>query len=238
MVYVGIHVKRIAGDFRETLESKAELYPATWAAFQVLEKAIAEELPCDRPKRKQGCSGKSRRCVLSKAEQIRRLQHQVKYIRRTRQAAQAKLRDAGQGKEDGQAQWMRVPWLVRVCLAQPLTSCRALAQAHSDFIGSSGGRKGVGCSRFAVTRIEDAFAQVCKEENAKEIRRAVERMKAEADASGQRALQKAAAVAQAAVLWNNAGATSSGQTRDRIGRVLYVAAHPRRSKIAIENLRR
>ena len=45
MVYVGIHVKRIAVDLRETLESKAEIYPATWAAFQVLEKAIAEEMP-------------------------------------------------------------------------------------------------------------------------------------------------------------------------------------------------
>ena len=206
MVFVGIHVKRIAGDFRETLESKTELYPATWAAFQVLEKAIAEELPCDRPKRKRGCSGKSRRSVLSKAEQIRRLQHQVQYIRRTRQAAQAKLRDAAQGKEDGQVQWMRVPWLVRVCLAQPLTSCRALAQAHSDFIGSSGGRKGVGCSRTTISRIKDAFAEVCKEENANEIRRAVSRTKAEADAAGQRALQKAAAVAQAAILRNNEGA--------------------------------
>ena len=98
MVYVGIHVKRIASDFRKTLESKAELYPATWAAFQVLEKAIAEELPADRPKRKQGCSGKSRRCVLSKAEQIRRLQYQVRYTRRARKSAESKLKEAAQGK--------------------------------------------------------------------------------------------------------------------------------------------
>ena len=203
MVYVGIHVKRIVSDLRETLEIHAELYPVTWAAFHGLEKAIAEEFPGDRPKRKQG---KVRRCVMSKAEQIKRLQHQVAYIRRRRKAAQTKLQDAAQGKEDGQAQWMRVPWLVRVCLAQPLTSCRALAQAHSDFIGSSGGRKGVGCSRFTITRIKDAFVEVCKEENAKAIRRAVSRKKAEADASGQRALQQAAAVAQAAVLWNTAGA--------------------------------
>ena len=69
MVYVGIHVKWIAMDLRETLQGKAELYPATWAAFQVLEKAIAEEMPADRPKRKQGYEGKPRRCVWSKAEQ-------------------------------------------------------------------------------------------------------------------------------------------------------------------------
>ena len=174
MVYVGIHVKRIVSDLRETLEIHAELYPVTWAAFHGLEKAIAEEFPGDRPKRKQG---KVRRCVLSKAEQIKRLQHQVAYIRRRRKAAQAKLQDAAQGKEDGYAQWLRVPWLVRVCLAQPLTSCRALAQAHSDFIGSSGGRKGKGCSRFTITRIKDAFVEVCKEENAKAIRRAVSRKK-------------------------------------------------------------
>ena len=89
---------------------------------------------------------------------------------------------------------------------QPLTSCRALAQAHSDLIGSSGGRQGVGCSRTTISRIKDAFAEVCKEENANEIRRAVSRTKAEADAAGQRALQKAAAVAQAAILRNNEGA--------------------------------
>ena len=83
---------------------------------------------------------------------------------------------------------------------------QSLAQAHSDFIGSSGGRKGVGCSRFTITRIKDAFVEVCKEENAKAIRRAVSRKKTQADASGQRALQQAAAVAQAAVLWNTAGA--------------------------------
>jgi len=61
--------------------SKVELYPATWAAFQVLEKAIAEEIPADRPKRKPGQEGKPRRCVLSKAEQIRRLQYQLAYNR-------------------------------------------------------------------------------------------------------------------------------------------------------------
>ena len=214
VVYVGAHVRRIASDLRETLESKAELYPATWAAFQAREKAIAEEILVGQPKRKQGFEGKPRRCTLSKAEQIRRLQYRLAYNRRGRKAAEAKINDAAQGKEDGKVQWMRVPWLVRVCLAHPLTSCRALAQAHSDFIGSSGGRKGVGCSRFTITRIKDAFAEVCKEENANEIRRAVERMKAEADALGQRALQKAAAVAQAAVLWNNAGAAVAAATQE------------------------
>ena len=101
MVYVGIHVKRIAADLRETLESKAELYPATWAAFQVLEKAIAEEMATDRPKRKQGYEGKPRRCVWSKAEQTKRLQHQLYYTRRTRKVAEAKIKDAAQGKEEG-----------------------------------------------------------------------------------------------------------------------------------------
>jgi len=206
MVYVGIHVKRIAVDLRETLENKAEIFPQTWAAVIALETAIAEEMPSHRPKRKQqGYEGTPRRCVLNKAQQIKRLQCQVRYIRLTRKAAEAKIKRAAQGKEEGKVQWMRVPWLVRVCLAQPLASCRALAQAHSDFIGSGGGRKGVGCSRFTITRIKDAFAEVCKEENAKEIWRAVERMKAEAVASGQRAFQKAAAVAEVAVLWNNAG---------------------------------
>ena len=81
MVGVGVHVKRIASDLRETLESKAELYPATWAVFQVLENAIAEEIPADRPKRKPGQEGKPRRCVLSKAEQIRRFQYQLAYNR-------------------------------------------------------------------------------------------------------------------------------------------------------------
>jgi len=33
---------------------------ATWAAFQVLEKAIAEEIPADRPKRKPGQEGRAR----------------------------------------------------------------------------------------------------------------------------------------------------------------------------------
>ena len=166
MVYLGIHVRRNALDLRETLEGKAELYPATWAAFLVLEKAIAEEIPADRPKRKRG-QGKPRRCTLTKAELIRRLQHQLAYTRLARRRAEAKLKDAAQGKEEGKVQWMRVPWLVRVCLAQPLTSSRALAQARSDFIGSSGGRKGVGCSRFTISRITDSFAEVCKEENAK-----------------------------------------------------------------------
>ena len=43
MVYLGIHVKRIAVDLRETLENKAEIFPQTWAAFIALETAIAEE---------------------------------------------------------------------------------------------------------------------------------------------------------------------------------------------------
>ena len=33
------------GGRRKTGESKAEVYSATWAAFQVLEEAIAEEMP-------------------------------------------------------------------------------------------------------------------------------------------------------------------------------------------------
>ena len=65
------------------------------------------------------------------------------------------------------------------------------------------------------------------EENAKEIRRAVERMKAEADASAQGALQKAAAVAQATVLWNNAGAAvaAARQGIARVGREQHGAEH-------------
>jgi hypothetical protein len=143
--------------------------------------------------------------VWSKAEHIKRLQYQLRYLRHVHKGALDKIKYAAQGKEEGKVQWMAVPWLVRVCLAQPLTSCRALAQAHSDFIGSGGGRKGAGCSRFTITRIKDAFVEVCKEENAREIRRAVARVKAEADVSVQLSLKNAAAVAQAAVLWNDAG---------------------------------
>ena len=33
------------GGRRKTDESKAEVYSATWVAFQVLEEAIAEEMP-------------------------------------------------------------------------------------------------------------------------------------------------------------------------------------------------
>ena len=208
MVHLGIHVRRNVLDLRETLEGKAELYPGTWAALLVLETAIAEEIPGNGQKRKH-LGGNPRRCTLTKAELIRRLQYQVRYTRLTRKRAEAKLKDAAQGKEEGKVQWMRVRWLVRVCLAQPLTSSRALAQAHSDLIGSSGGRKGVGCSRDTISRIKDAFAEVCKEENAKEIWRATQSMKAEADASEQRALQKKAAIAQAAVVWNNAGAAAA-----------------------------
>ena len=87
-------VKRIAADLRETLESKAELYPAVWAACQVLEKAIAEEMPAGRPKRKHGYEDKPRRCVWSQTEQIKRLQHQLAYTRRTRKAAEADERRA------------------------------------------------------------------------------------------------------------------------------------------------
>ena len=114
MVYVGLHVKRIAADLGETLESQAEIFPATWAAVLDVEKAIAEEMPAQPPKRKQGYEGKPRRCVWSKAEQIKRLQYQARYIRRTRKVAEAKIKDAARGKEEGKVQWMRVPWLVRV----------------------------------------------------------------------------------------------------------------------------
>jgi hypothetical protein len=219
------------------LESKAELYPATWAAFQVLEKAIAEEMPADRPKRKQGYEGKPRRCVWSKAEQIKRLQYQARYIRRTRKAAEADIKDAAQGKEEGKVQWMRVPWLVRVCLAQPLTSCRALARAHSDFIGSGGGRKGVGCSRFAITRIKDAFAEVCKKENAKEIWRTGREDESGGGGFGAACFAEGGGCRRGCCFVEQRTCIrSSCQTRDRLGRVCYVASHPRRSKIAIENL--
>ena len=134
----------IARNLRETLQNKAQVFPATWEAFENLEKAIAEEMPDCRPKRKQGYEGKPRRCVWSKAEHIKRLQYQLRYLRHVHKAALDKIKYAAQGKEEGKVQWMAVPWLVRVCLAQPLTSCRALAQAHLDFIGSGGGRKGYG----------------------------------------------------------------------------------------------
>ena len=62
-------------------------------------------------------------CV-SKTEQIKRLQHQLAYTHRARKVAEAKIKDAAQGKESGKVQWMRMPCLVRACLAQPRTSCR------------------------------------------------------------------------------------------------------------------
>ena len=40
MVDVGVHVKRIASDLRETLESKAELYSATWEHFSADPKPV------------------------------------------------------------------------------------------------------------------------------------------------------------------------------------------------------
>ena len=107
-------------------------------------------MPDCRPKRKQGYEGKPRRCVWSKAEHIKRLQYQLRYLRHVHKAALDKIKYAAQGKEEGKVQWMAVLWLVRVCLAQPLTSCRALAQAHLDFIGSGGGRKGCGARASAV----------------------------------------------------------------------------------------
>ena len=209
-MFVGVHVRRIARDLRETLANCAESLPTTWSAFLALEAAIAEELPGE-PKRKRGKKGKPSRCLLSKAQQIKLLRNQLAYTRRW--AAEDNIKDAAQGKETGQAQWTRVPWLVRVCLSQPLTSCRAFAQAHADFIGSSVGRKGVGCSRFTITRIKDAFVEVCKELNAEEIRQVVRRTKAEAEASKQRVFQEAAA-ARAAVCWNAGGAAAALAMQD------------------------
>ena len=40
MVDVGVHVKRIASDLRKTLESKAELYSATWEHFSADPKPV------------------------------------------------------------------------------------------------------------------------------------------------------------------------------------------------------
>ena len=55
-------------------------------------------------------------CV-SKTEQIKPFQHQLAYTRCTRKVAEAKIKDAAQGKEAGKVQWMRMLWLVRVRLA-------------------------------------------------------------------------------------------------------------------------
>ena len=49
MVFVGIHVKRIAGDFRETLESKAELYQQHGLHFRFWRKRSPRNCPLTAP---------------------------------------------------------------------------------------------------------------------------------------------------------------------------------------------
>ena len=56
-------------------------------------------------------------------------------------------------------------WIVRVCLAMPTQSARAFAQSHADLVGR--GRHGMG--RATISKIRDAFVEVCKEMNGKEI---------------------------------------------------------------------
>jgi hypothetical protein len=49
MVYVGIHVKRIAGDLREMLERQAEIYPVTGVAVWIWRKPSPRRSPLSGP---------------------------------------------------------------------------------------------------------------------------------------------------------------------------------------------
>ena len=84
-------------------------------------------------------------------------------------AAEQELIEYKRGNAEGRHQWMRLPWLVRVCMAKPLSSARAFAQAHADLVGGANVRDGAGCSRPTITSIQCAFVDLCEERNIHEI---------------------------------------------------------------------
>ena len=69
---------------------------------------------------------------------------------------QAKVRKLSSSKESGR---MSPAFLAKIALSYPAVSARGFAQTWSDLVGT----KVLGCSRFTIERVRDAFAAIAKD---------------------------------------------------------------------------
>ena len=154
-------------DLLELASPWPDIFPNTIRALGAVRDALEEETRLQhRCKRRKGRRNApletwKRRC--------RRLQRQLVWSQTHRRAAE-KAQKASERSREETCNAMSVPWMVRVALATPTTSTLEFSQTHADLVGI--GQRG-GCGRQTISRVWNAFAEVCKDKNALGLQKAV-----------------------------------------------------------------
>ena len=156
-----------ASELNDLLAPFPGRFPETETAIAALGAALATELPADSRGLAPGRRRRPR-SGLTKAGQIKVLHGQLRWARSRRAAADKKLHEMGRAREPTRNA-LSIQWIVRVCLANPVTSARGFAASWADLVGT--GQKGV--SRKTITKIRNAFVEFCLELNRKELCQAV-----------------------------------------------------------------
>jgi hypothetical protein len=153
---------RLVRQLHEDFDPDAQHYPSTKAALDALDAALQDEMP-QAPSGKKRLLGAPRDVSVVISRKLRLMRARLAYARRK----QSELRDQLDKVRNAKCgSTIRPEWLVKVCLSRPLTSARGYAQAFADLCPN---RDASGCSRTTITSIKDAWVEVVKDMNSKEV---------------------------------------------------------------------
>ena len=155
---LGARLRFLARQFSEEMQPIAAQHQDVRDAAVALVASVAEAFPEDA-RRRRG------RQYLSLATRLQRERMRNKWLRAKLKKAEIRVKDLTIGQQAAKTNRMTPEFLAKVSLSWPTTCARGFASAWQDLVGV-----GVaGCSRTAITRIRDAFAETVKEMNVKDV---------------------------------------------------------------------
>ena len=150
---LGNRLRYVLRLFRGDFEPAAAQHEEVGFALARLEDAVDEAFPTFKGSTRR--QGRPAKLVSAK---LKRSQQKLRWARAARRRAEAKARRLQLGKRAAEKNRLTLACLARVALSWPSTFARSFASAWRDLVGV-----GVaGCSRPTISRVRDAFAEICK----------------------------------------------------------------------------
>lgn len=116
--------------------------------------AVEEEFPANPSRRRKEPRGRGRPARLT-SDAKRVFKAKPKWARHRMRKAESMLRQLQRRKDASRHNRLTPAFLAKVALSWPSTSARAFANAWRDLVGVGA----VGCSRPAISKVKDAFAE-------------------------------------------------------------------------------